>query len=208
MSGESLRLLPVSLTALRAALAPALLVIASRGGSHLAFGLCLTAAFLSDVFDGMLARRLGVATAWLRRLDSATDSLFYLFALSCVWDFHREALLSRAGPLLTLAALEALRYVFDWVKFRREASYHMWSSKLWGVALFVAFFSLLALGSDDAAIDIAIYLGILADLEGLAISFVLARWQADVPTLLHALRRRGAGIGRAPGTSVRRTPSG
>lgn len=208
MSGYSLRLLPLSLTALRAALAPALLVISYRGGSHLAFGLCLTAAFLSDVFDGILARRLGVATSSLRRLDSATDSLFYLIALYCVWHLHREALLSRAGPILTLAALEAIRYAFDWAKFRREASYHMWSSKLWGVALFVAFFSLLALGSDNATMDMAIYIGIGADIEGLAISLVLHTWQADVPTLIHAVRRRGAGHERLRRTVVRRTPSG
>ncbi|HVS76148.1 MAG TPA: CDP-alcohol phosphatidyltransferase family protein [Steroidobacteraceae bacterium] len=199
MGHRYLRLVPISLIILRAALAPALWVISSRGGSHLAFGLCLSAAFLSDVFDGIIARRLGVATPGLRRLDSAVDTLFYLSALYCVWHSHREALLSRAGALATLAALEAVRYGFDWLKFRREASYHMWSSKLWGVALFVAFFLLLALGTDTAATGIAIYLGILADLEGLAISLVLDRWQADVPTLVHAFRRRSeAARARAP----------
>jgi phosphatidylglycerophosphate synthase len=198
--GHLLRLIPVSLTALRAVLAPALLVIAYRGGSHFAFGLCLLAAFLSDVFDGILARRLGVATPSLRRLDSAVDTLFYLSALFCMWHFHRQALLSRVGALLALAVLEALRYLFDWLKFRREASYHMWSSKLWGLALFVAFFSLLALGSDNVTISIAIYVGILADLEGLAISWLLDTWQADVPTLIHVLvRRRALARARAPG---------
>ena len=208
VNGYSVRLVPVSLTALRAALAPALLVIAYRGGSHWAFGLCLTVAFLSDVLDGMLARRLGVATSRLRRLDSATDSIFYLMALYCVWHLHREALVSRAGPILTLAALEAIRYVFDWVKFRREASYHMWSSKLWGVALFAAFFSLLALGSDNATTGMAVYIGIVADIEGLAISLVLKNWQADVPTLIHALRRRGAGHEHLARTFARRSPLG
>lgn len=192
MTHHCLRLLPVSLTVLRAALAPALLVIAQGGGSHAAFGVCLAAAFLSDVFDGIIARRLGVATPRLRRLDSAVDTLFYLCALYCVWHLHRGALLSRAGGLVTLATIEALRYGFDWWKFRREASYHMWSSKAWGIALFVAFFSLLALGTDSAATGIAIYLGILADLEGFAISLVLERWQADVPTLVHAIVGRGA----------------
>lgn len=190
MFTSCLRALPLSLTALRAALAPALLIIAYRGGSHIGFGLCLLTAFLSDIFDGMLARRLGVATPGLRRLDSAVDTFFYLSALYCLWHLHRAALLTRADALLTLAALEALRYAFDWWKFRREASYHMWSSKLWGVALFLAFFLLLAVGSDGAATSVAIYLGILADLEGIALSLVLDRWQSDVPTLAHALRRR------------------
>lgn len=83
-----------------------------------------------------------------------------------------------------------VRYVFDAVKFRREASYHMWSSKLWGIALFAGFFSLLALGSNDMFLTAAIYIGIIADLEGLAISMILRDWKSDVPTLLHALRLR------------------
>ena len=45
------------------------------------FGVCLILAFLSDVFDGILARRLNVATPDLRRLDSIADSTFYLAAL-------------------------------------------------------------------------------------------------------------------------------
>lgn len=202
MSDHPLRLLPVSLTALRGTLAPVLLVIAYRGGSHAAFGLCLVAAFLSDVFDGIVARRLGIATPGLRRLDSAVDTLFYLSALYCVWRLHPQAIVSRGTSLIVLATLEAARYGFDWLKFRREASYHMWSSKLWGIALFIAFFNLLALGSNNAATSIAIYLGIMADLEGLAISVVLDRWQADVPTLVHGYSRRSSATSvRTPETT-------
>jgi hypothetical protein len=32
-------------------------------------------------------------------------------------------------------------------KFGRKASYHTWSSKLWGIALCIGFFALLALGT-------------------------------------------------------------
>jgi hypothetical protein len=34
--------------------------------------------------------------------------------------------------LVALAVLELLRYLTDFLKFRREASYHMWSSKILG----------------------------------------------------------------------------
>jgi CDP-diacylglycerol--glycerol-3-phosphate 3-phosphatidyltransferase len=66
----------------------------------------------------------------------------------------------------------------------------MWSSKLWGIFLFAGFFSLLSLGQQGALITIAIYVGIIADLEGLAISSVLTEWRADVPSLFHAFRFR------------------
>jgi CDP-diacylglycerol--glycerol-3-phosphate 3-phosphatidyltransferase len=184
--------LPLALTGLRAALAPVMLLLALRAPIAPAFGTCLALAFVSDVFDGIIARRLGVATPALRRLDSVADTLFYGTATFAVWHLQPAALLARWPALAVLAALEALRYAVDYAKFRREAAYHMWSSKLWGVVLFGAFFALLALGQDNAWVDAAIALGILADLEGLAISAVLPRWRNDVPSLVHALRLRAA----------------
>lgn len=160
--------------------------------SRTLFGACLITAFLSDVFDGILARRLGVATPALRRLDSIADTIFYVAAIFAAWYLHPDAIREYRGAFAVLIALELLRYVFDYLKFRREAAYHMWSSKLWGIALFAAFFVLLAMDVSGWPIALAIYLGILADLEGLAISVVLPVWRADVPTLVHALRIRSA----------------
>lgn len=191
--GVKTRLLPYTpllLTALRAALAPVLLALAGWAPWPAAFGLCLLLAFVSDIFDGVIARRLGIATPTLRRLDSIADSLFYAAATLAVWQLHGEALSTRWLPLLVLLGLEAARYAFDARKFGREASYHMWSSKLWGIALFLGFFSLLALQRDSVFVDAAIYLGMLADLEGLAISVILPRWRSDVPSVVHAWRWR------------------
>ncbi len=156
----------------------------------MAFGACLITAFLSGVFDGILARRLNVATPNLRRLDSVADTIFYLSAILAAWRLYPGAITERLAPLLALCGLELVRYLFDLAKFGREASYHMWSSKLWGVALFVGFFALLALGISGLPVSVAIYVGIVADLEGLAISIVLRQWETDVPTILHAFRLR------------------
>jgi CDP-diacylglycerol--glycerol-3-phosphate 3-phosphatidyltransferase len=182
--------IPFFLTALRAALAPIVLMLALLAPSRSAFGCCLVAAFLSDVFDGIVARRLGVATPSLRRFDSLADSLFYAAAAFAVWHLHAPAIVERRLPLLVLVALELGRYAFDFAKFKREASYHMWSSKLWGIALFAGFFSLLALGSDNVLVDAAVYIGIVADLEGLTISTLLPDWRSDVPSVIHAVRLR------------------
>jgi len=186
---------PLALTGLRAALAPVMVLLALRYPYGIAFGACLIVAFLSDVFDGIIARRLGVATAGLRRLDSIVDTLFYLGALFAAWHLQRAALLEHLDALLLLAALEVARYLFDLAKFRREASYHMWSAKLWGMFLFLGFFWLLAVGETGLPVTLGIWLGIVSDVEGLAISLVLRRWQNDVPTFLHALKLRQAQIG-------------
>jgi phosphatidylglycerophosphate synthase len=188
----ALRRLPLALTGLRALLAPVMVGLALAFPSRPAFGACLVAAFLSDVFDGIIARRLGIATPGLRRLDSIADSLFYVGALFAAWHLQPQALLEHRTALIALALLEIARYVFDLWKFGREASYHMWSSKLWGLALFAGFFSLLALGQSGWLVGTAVWTGVFADLEGLAISVVLTRWTHDVPSLMHAFRLQKA----------------
>jgi CDP-diacylglycerol--glycerol-3-phosphate 3-phosphatidyltransferase len=181
---------PIALTALRALLAPVVVLLALRHPDPRLFGACLVLALVSDIFDGVIARRLGVATPSLRRLDSIADSLFYLAVFCAAWIVYPAVIQAQMAGWLLLAALELARYAYDFAKFRREASYHMWSSKLWGLCLFAGFFALLALGRPGLPLTLAIWIGILADLEGLAISFVLREWRTDVPTLVHALRLR------------------
>ena len=129
---------PVLLTTLRALLSPVVVLLSLYAPLPDAFAACLVLAFLSDIFDGVLARRLGVATANLRRLDSAADTLFYAACAFAAWHLYPSAITERWVPLVVLAALEVARYAVDFLKFQREASYHMWSSKAWGAALFVS----------------------------------------------------------------------
>jgi CDP-diacylglycerol--glycerol-3-phosphate 3-phosphatidyltransferase len=183
--------IPLALTLLRALLAPVVVVLALAWPVPAAFGACLIAAFLSDLFDGIIARRLGVATPGLRRLDSIADSIFYVAALFAAWHLHASVLRDHGVALVVLGVLEGARYAFDLRKFGKEASYHMWSSKLWGLALFAGFFALLVFGEQRWFVAAAIWIGVVADVEGLAISWTLAEWRNDVPTFWHARRLRG-----------------
>lgn len=167
-----------------------MLVMALKWPSAAGFALCIVTALLSDIFDGIIARRMGIATPALRRLDSVADTVFCASAVAAIWLVHPGTIRSHIALLLALVALELFRYVFDFAKFRREASYHMWSSKLWGLALYTAFFSVLVAGRGGVFVDAALWIGIVADLEGLSISIVLTTWHHDVPTLFHAWRMR------------------
>ena len=191
LPGRAAARIPLALTLLRALLAPVVVALALAWPAPAAFGACLVVAFLSDLFDGIIARRLGVATPGLRRLDSIADSIFYVAALFAAWHLHASVLREHAVALVALGALEAVRYVVDLRKFGKEASYHMWSSKLWGVALFAGFFALLVFGEARWFVPTAIWVGIVADVEGLSISWTLAAWRTDVPTIWHARRLRG-----------------
>ena len=184
--------IPLGLTLIRAALGPVVLALALLSPLKAAFAACLIVAFLSDVFDGVIARRLNIATEGIRRLDSIADSIVYVCASIAAYLLYPDAIRERMVPLGVLLLLELTRYLFDYLKYRRETSYHMWSSKLWGIFLFAGFMSLLGFGQAGTLVSLAIYVGIVADFEGLMISLTLKHWQHDVPTVFHALaiRRR------------------
>jgi CDP-diacylglycerol--glycerol-3-phosphate 3-phosphatidyltransferase len=188
-----MRQVPLALVVLRLCLAPILLATALWHPDRSVFAACLIGALLSDYFDGVIARRLGVATPGLRRLDSMTDTLFYLCALLAALVTAYDLVRAYFPALGVLLLIEVLRYVYDLRKFGKEASYHMWSSKLWGLLLFVGMGSLLVLHRGGWPVALAIGWGIAADLEGLAISMTLRTWRNDVPTLWHARRLAKAG---------------
>lgn len=179
--------LPLALTLLRLALAPLLILLSGRPHPIL-FGLILAAAFLSDIFDGVLARRLGVATPFLRRLDSAVDIVFYLGVGRTLWRLRPEALQAHTALLVAVVGLELLRLLIERVKYGRKASYHLWSAKAWGIALFVGALALLSFGGGPAWFALMLWPGVLENLEGLAVTALLPAWTHDVPTVFHARR--------------------
>ena len=197
---------PLALTLLRALLAPVIAVLAVFYPNNFAFGLCLVIGFLSDVFDGIIARRLNVATVTLRRLDSVADSMFYIAAMFAAWRLHESQIREYIAPLIVLLTLELARYVFDYAKFKREASYHMWSSKFWGLTLFVGFFVLLAFGIGGWPIALAIYTGIFADVE-VSPSLSLCE-NGKQMFLLYFMHSRYGKLGPSPATICRFTGLG
>ena len=183
--------LPLALTLLRLALAP-LMVLLSGRPHPLLFGLILTAAFLSDIFDGVLARRLGVATAFLRRLDSAVDIVFYLGVGIALWRLRPEVVRAHGWLLISVIGLELLRLGRERLKHGRKASYHLWSAKAWGLALFIGALMLLSFDGGSVWFGLMLWPGVFENLEGLAVTALLPVWTHDVPTVLHAARLRPA----------------
>jgi phosphatidylglycerophosphate synthase len=185
-----LNLVPPALTTLRILLAVLMVFLALKKAAPFGFIICLCLALVSDILDGVVARRYNVASAFLRRYDSTADTVFYLSAVYAVWVLYPEALRNNLRALLILLGLELARYAVDLYKFGREASYHMWSAKLWNLTMFAAFTALLGFGFSGRLFTAAVWVGISSDLEGLLATFLLPAWRHDVPTVWHAYRIR------------------
>lgn len=175
----------------RALLGPALYVMALRlAAPELWLGAMIAAGLVSDVYDGILARRWQTDTAALRVADSFADTIFYLGVLAAIVQRHWPALHQRLWLLAALLALEALRFAFDWIKYRRMASYHSYAAKVWGLLLAAATIALLCFNRAPWLLTLALVWGILCDLEGLAMSALLPQWTHDVKTLRRAFQLR------------------
>jgi len=185
----------LGLTLLRLALAPAALLLLRAGAPGAVFAAILVTGFLSDVFDGVVARRHGVATPMLRRLDSSVDTVFYLAIAYAVYRLHPDPLRALVWPIAIVLAGEALNYAVAYAVFRREASYHAWSAKVWGVLLFSSLLLLLA-GGNAILLPVALTAGIVAQADTLAITLSLPAWQPDVRGVGHALRLRRTWLDR------------
>ena len=177
----------MGLTVLRLLLAPVLVWLVYAGAPGIAFAAVIFAAFVSDYLDGVIARRVGVASAELRHFDSRADLVFYATASWSVWRLHPDLARSIAISGLILIGLDVVRHIFDFAKFRKDAAYHAWSSKVWGLSLALALVLVMGFGVTQPFVAITVILGLIAQVEGLMISVVLPVWTHDVPTVFHAL---------------------
>jgi CDP-diacylglycerol--glycerol-3-phosphate 3-phosphatidyltransferase len=178
---------PLSLTFARLALGPAMLAfawLAPDPGPWLAVGVVV--GFLTDLFDGILARYIGVATPRLRRLDSQTDLVFWLCVVGCVFVVRWEVAAANWGYVAGMIALEAATYAISIAKFGRETCTHAYSAKAWCVLAVGAFVAILGFGEAVYAFPILFVTYCLSWLEVVAIILILPAWRSDVPSCYHA----------------------
>lgn len=182
--------LPLLLTISRFILAPTLLILASGDapGGLLSF-VCI-AAFLTDLFDGILARQFGVATAALRRLDVIADIVFYLAVLVALFLRRSDIIRYYGWFFLAFILAEALCQSLSFFRFKQSCATHTYLNKLWAVELCIVC-SLLFLGQEPAIIvPMTLALGILAYLEVLLILVLAKESPIDVRTIWHLLHQR------------------
>jgi phosphatidylglycerophosphate synthase len=187
--------IPWTMASGRAAMAPLLIVGQRAGWNGITLACLVIAALLSDIFDGVLARRWKCDTAGVRLFDSMADIVFYLGCGVALWLRLPQLLRSFAWPLGLVAGLEVMRLAFDFAKFGKPASYHSYLAKTWGLVLASAVVVTFA-SSNSTGLALSAFwwttsaLGFACELEGLAMSLLLNVWRKDVKTLSQALRMR------------------
>lgn len=186
---------PWFLIYLRLALTLAAILMGYYGITGWPYIVLLAVAAATDYYDGVLARKYNVETAALRQWDSIADTIFFLGVLAGMWMAFPAIYAEYKTGIFSIIALEGIRYLFDVVKFKRGASYHAYSAKIFGVSLLAATIAIMGFGIAWPFFPIALLLGILSELEGLAMSVILNEWTYNVKHigLALAIRRRSRG---------------
>jgi CDP-diacylglycerol--glycerol-3-phosphate 3-phosphatidyltransferase len=184
------RWIPWSLVGSRLALAPVAVAIAWMGLPRWMWLLQFAAAALSDVYDGKLARRWGTVTPGLRQADSIVDTFYALGVGASFYVAEPQIWAAHQWGIILVIALEGARYPLDWYRFGRGASYHAKSARLFGASLVPATIAIMGFGYAGPLLWLSLTIGVLSELEGMAISMVLPRWTHDVAHLGVALEIR------------------
>lgn len=199
-SGQQLRKkIPVALIIFRLTLAPIILGLVYFFGdeSRMIVIALMYLGLLSDIFDGIVARELGVSSQRLRRFDSQADLVFWLSIGISSWMLHPEVFRDHKISIICIFVMEGMCYLISIIKFGKETCTHAFLSKLWGVTLLIAFTSLIGFDHSGLPFLLAVVLGLLSHIDRILITLILPVWTYDIPSFYHAyLIRKGRSFRR------------
>lgn len=191
--------IPVLLILFRFLLAPTILALAFfvGDGSKYAILVLMYLGLLSDILDGIIARKQNISTAKLRRMDSQTDLVFWLSIGVSTWILYPKIISDNSYAILAILAMELACYVISLTKFKKETCTHAFLSKVWGITLLIAFTSLIGFNHAGIPFYSAIIMGLISHIDVILIILILPEWTHDIPSAYHAyLIRKGIGFTR------------
>lgn len=196
-----MKYIPKTLIFFRLLLAPIILGLAYYVGENsvIIILILMYLGLTSDVLDGIIARKQGVASASLRRMDSQTDMVFWLSIGFATWILYPDLISNNLFQVRLILGLEITCYLVSILKFKKESASHAFLSKLWGLTLLIAFTSMIGFEYAGIPFYISLVIGFIAHIDRFLITLLLPTWTHDVPSAYHAyLIRKGVAFKRNP----------
>lgn len=181
--------IPHLLILFRLLLAPIILFLAYKTGneSRIIILVLMFLGLLSDIFDGIIARKQNISTVKLRRMDSQVDLIFWLAIVFSCNILQPEVFENHKTGIYLLFFMEAMCYITSFIKFGKETCTHAFLSKIWGLLLFSSFVAIIGFQHHAMLITVTIIWGIISQLDVILIILILPKWQSDIPSCYHSL---------------------
>ena len=138
---------------------------------------------LTDIFDGIIARKLRVATKKLRIWDSNVDQFFWVLCIGSICYSNFQFLKENYTGIGIVILLEIVAYLSSYFRFKKTIATHSLLAKFWVLILLVFLIDLMLNDSSDTAFLICLIIGILSRLEIIAIIFTIKQWTTDIPSI-------------------------
>ncbi len=189
---RNMKQLPLLLIYTRLALGPLMILCSAVKVTHyniIAISIIIIGV-LSDIFDGIIARRLQISTQQLRRLDSTADQVFFMAVAVATYLQCPDFFKAHALQIAILLGFEGLTYIVCFIKFRKEIATHSIGAKLWTLVLCATLIEIVWHCQSVILFEISFWFGLVTRLEIIAIILTLKAWTNDVPTIYHARQLR------------------
>jgi CDP-diacylglycerol--glycerol-3-phosphate 3-phosphatidyltransferase len=148
-------------------------------------------AFLSDVLDGYLARRMGLESYFGMRLDSFADYFLMASSVWWAWRLCPELFVENAAVWWSIASTLAVPQVVAMVRLGRNAGFHLYSTKLAGWLAFALFVHAVVAGYSVSLLYAFAAAAIIKSLEETAICLTVADpYATPRPSFFSYVRRR------------------
>ena len=137
---------------------------------------------LTDIFDGIIARKLNVSSEKLRVWDSNVDQFFWIAIIGSIFYLEFTVIKPVIWLILILVFLEILAYLISYIKFKKPIATHSLLAKFWTLTLFT-FLMELILKATGSTFPFCFWVGIISRLEIILIILSLKKWTTDIPSV-------------------------
>ncbi len=105
--------IPIALILLRLLIAPIILSLAYfiGEGAKISIVILMYLGLISDIFDGIIARKQNISTTKLRRMDSQTDMIFWLSIGISTWVLFPRLISDNSIAIWMILGMEGAVYI-------------------------------------------------------------------------------------------------
>ncbi len=186
--------IPFALILFRLFLSPCMIFLAWKYGTEIGntLAILLIVGILSDVFDGVIARKLNLSTDMLRKWDSNVDLIFLLSISVCAFLLYPMAIEFELDKILPLLMMEFLMYVICFIRFKKSPANHAYSSKFFAIIIGIALCYLFVNGTWGIWLSVLFVVGTVSYLDNFIILLLLPTYRVDTKSFLLAWKIKHA----------------
>jgi len=184
------RHIPTALVLLRPVIAVVLVIDSLDGTVGPWFVILFVTAAVSDMLDGLIARKLKVTSTLGSKIDAQADAILYLSILFCIWNVHRGIIREFLVPIALVCSLQIASWVVSLIKYGRLSCHHAYTAKTWAIMLFVGITTMFAFNYAGITFWLVLILGVISTTEDIIMTLIIPKWSRDVKSIPAAIKLR------------------